>query len=201
MIDWHCLTSICNTVVACVLLRCLRFICSALSVVRRFGYLLAMADKLWHLVCSQVSMWAPAGWIPGVRHLNGSQCMDIERHCIVAFVFLRHVRNVVWLLYMCFCRRQLVGSSVYWYRLSIVWSLSSTCCCLDVTCHHSGPSLLASHWASIAADYRHGACRQMEKLIHISSASLSFLALTRTWTSRTSLWCVATHVEQYTRKT
>ena len=41
----------------------------------------------------------------------------------------------------------------------------------------------------------------MEKLIHISSASVSFVALTRTWTSRTSWWRVATHVEHLTQYT
>ena len=67
--------------VAWVSLRCLRLICITLSVVRRFLQY-PMADQLWQLVCSQVRISAAAGWIPGVRQVNWSQCMHIERQCI-----------------------------------------------------------------------------------------------------------------------
>ena len=40
-------------------------------------------------------------------------------------------------------------------RFHMTQSLSLTCYCLDVTCHHSGQSLLAPLWASMAADSKH----------------------------------------------
>ena len=70
-----------HSVVACVSLRCLRLICLTLSVVRRFLQY-PMADQFWQLVCSQVRISAAAGLIPGVRQVNWSQCMHIERQCI-----------------------------------------------------------------------------------------------------------------------
>ena len=83
-------------------IECLRLICITLSIVRRFLQY-PMADQLWHLVCSQVRIPGAAGWIPGVRQVNWSQFMHIERlcierhcierHCIVCFLFRPCLRS------------------------------------------------------------------------------------------------------------